>query len=216
MSLAEAVSSIEYFIDCPTGTVEQYFADGVLRWSGQPCRIRGYERGDIGPTLELGLSHVEPHDRDAMRAFWDNVPRTGGPLSVYSSIRDVNGQLHKILLSADLLNDGGEPVGVWGLVVDLTRSIHADQHQLADEAVAASALNRAVIEQAKGILMGRAGLNAADAFKRISQYSQRTNRKVVVSSQQIIDRAQQLNGQDKHQSSTETLLDLFQVLRKTT
>ncbi|MBJ2122635.1 hypothetical protein I6N91_16785 [Arthrobacter sp. MSA 4-2] len=60
------------------------------------------------------------------------------------------------------------------------------------------------------------GLNAADAFKRISQYSQRTNRKVVVSSQQIIDRAQQLNGQDKHQSSTGTLLDLFQVLRNTT
>lgn len=60
--------------------------------------------------------------------------------------------------------------------------------------------------------MGRAGLNAAEAFDRLSSYSQRTNRKVVVISQEIIDRAVKLTRESRHQSSTDALVDLFQAL----
>lgn len=205
--LRGGVSSVEYFIDCPTGTAEQYFADGVLHWSDEMYRIHGYERGDVVPTLELGLSHVDGADRDAVRDFWDRISRSGGPSSIYTSIRDLKGRLHKVLVSADLILVGDEPIGAWALVVDLTRSIHADQHRLANEAVVASALSRGVIEQAKGILMGRAGLNASEAFERISSYSQETNRKVVVIAQAIVDRAVALTRQS--QSSDQALLDLF-------
>jgi hypothetical protein len=211
-SLGGGVSSIEYFIDCPTGTAELYFADGVLRWSDEMYRIHGYERGDIVPTLELGLTHVEAADRDAVRDFWGRASRSGGPSSIYTSIRDLKGGLHKVLVSADLILDGDEPIGAWALVVDITRSVHADQHRLANEAVAASALSRGVIEQAKGILMGRAGLDATDAFECISSYSQQTNRKVVVVAQEIIDRAVTLTRQSQHQSSDQALLDLFTAL----
>lgn len=211
--LTGAVSSVEYFIDCPTGTVEHYFADDSYLWSDQLYRIHGYERGDVVPTLALGMSHFHPADRDAVQAFWDKVTTSGGPSSVYASLLDVNGRTHKLMISADLIfNDTEAPVGVWALVVDLTRSIHADTHRLANEAVAASAVSRAVIEQAKGILMGRAGLDAAEAFTRISTHSQRTNRKVVVVSQEIIDRAVQLTRQNDHQSETDALIDLFEAL----
>ncbi|WP_247827486.1 ANTAR domain-containing protein [Arthrobacter antioxidans] len=37
--------------------------------------------------------------------------------------------------------------------------------------------------------MGRAGLDATDAFARLNSHSQRANRKVVVIAQEIIDRA---------------------------
>ncbi|WP_104182053.1 ANTAR domain-containing protein [Arthrobacter sp. B0490] len=210
--LSGAVSSVEYFIDCPTGTVEHYFADDTYTWSDELYRIHGYERGDIVPTLELGMAHFDPADRDAVRAFWTKVTTVGGPASVYASLLDLQGDTHRLLLSADLIVDGTEPVGVWALVVDLTRSIHADTHRLANEAVAASALSRAVIEQAKGILMGRAGLSATEAFQQLSSYSQRTNRKVVVISQEIIDRALTLTHGHRHQSSTDALLDLFEKL----
>ncbi|MHA7145379.1 ANTAR domain-containing protein [Arthrobacter sp. TmT3-37] len=207
------MSSVEYFIDCSTGTVEHYFADDTYHWSDELYRIHGYERGDVVPTLELGMSHFVAEDRDAVRAFWTQVTTSGGPSSIYASLRDLTGRTHKLLISADLiLNDEKEPVGVWALVVDLTRSIHADTHRLANEAVAASAVSRAVIEQAKGILMGRAGLNATEAFDRISSYSQRTNRKVVVISQEIIDRAVKLTREKQHQSRTDALIDLFQAL----
>lgn len=198
-AVSDVESGVEYFIDCPTGTVEHCFADDTYHWSDELYRIHGYERGDVVPTLALGLSHIEPADRNAVRAFWTKTSTTGGPSSVYASLHDLHGTTRKLLISADLIVEDTRPVGVWALVVDLTRSIHLDRHQLANEAVAASAVSRAVIEQAKGILMGRAGLTAADAFAQISSHSQRSNRKVVVIAQEIIDRAGALTRQDPQQ-----------------
>lgn len=204
-------ASIESFIDCPTGTVEHYFDSPTFTWSDELYRIHGYARGDVVPTLDLGLSHIESQDRDAARAFWETLTTAGGPLSVYLSLLDAGGRTRKVLISGDLIRDQENPVGVWALVVDLSRSIHVDTHKTANEAVAASALSRAVIEQAKGILMGRAGLNATEAFERISQRSQTTNRKVVVVSQEIIDRAHQLTQGGGHTHNTRALLELFQA-----
>jgi hypothetical protein len=203
-------ASIGSFIDCPTGTVEHYFDSPAFTWSDELYRIHGYTRGEIVPTLELNLSHIESRDRDAARAFWHELTTAGGPLSVYLSLVDAAGRTRKVLVSGDLIRDDGNPVGVWALIVDLTRSIHDDSHRLADSAVAASALSRAVIEQAKGILMGRAGLTAAEAFDRINQRSQATNRKVVVVSQEIIDRAHQLTRASNRLRDTQALLELFQ------
>lgn len=210
--LPDVVSSVEYFVDCPTGTVEHYFADNSFHWSDEMFRIHGYERGEVVPSLDLGLAHIESSERDAADQFWSHVSANKGAASVYTSILDLKGRTHKVLIHADTIIQDDTPVGVWGLVVDLTQSIHVDRHQLAHAAVAASALSRSVIEQAKGILMGRAGLNAAEAFEYISQYSQRTNRKVVVISQEIIDRAHELTRQDQHQPRTHALLDLFRAL----
>ncbi|WP_104167645.1 ANTAR domain-containing protein [Arthrobacter sp. SX1312] len=211
------MSSVKYFIDCPTGTVEHYFADDTYNWSDEVYRKHGYERGDVVPTLELGMSHVDPADRDAVQAFWTKVTTSGGPSSVYASLRDLHGTTRKLLISADLIVEDTEPVGVWALVMDLTRSIHIDRHQLANEALAASALRRAVIEQAKGILMGRAGLTATEAFSQLSSHSQRVNRKVVVISQEILDRAltptRQDHEQDQDLARDRALQELLRGLR---
>lgn len=181
--------SPEEFFDCPTGLVEYYFADGEFIWSDGLYRMYGFERGQITPSMEMVLPHVEPEDRPKVQAYWDRVAEVGGPSSIYVSIRDRKDQQHKLLFSADYILDGTTPIGVWGVVVDLTQSIHADRHQLATEAVAASALNRAAIEQAKGILMGRTGVDADQAYELMSQLSQDTNRKVYAIAHEIIERA---------------------------
>ena len=46
---------------------------------------------------------------------------------------------------------------------------------------------RAVIEQAKGILMSRQGVNADDAFELLRDHSQRSGRKVGDVAQAIVD-----------------------------
>lgn len=181
--------SPEEFFDCPTGLVEYYFSDGEFRWSDGLYRMYGFERGQITPSMEMVLPHVEPEDRPKVQAYWDRVAKVGGPSSIYVSIRDRKDRQHKLLFSADYILDGTTPIGVWGVVVDLTQSIHADRHQLATEAVAASALNRAAIEQAKGILMGRTGVDADQAYELMSQLSQDTNRKVYAIAHEIIERA---------------------------
>lgn len=179
----------EEFLNCPTGLVEYHFADRTFRWSDGLYRMYGYERGQITPSMEMVLPHIEPEDRPKVQAYWDRVSEVGGPSSIYVSIRDRKDQQRKLLFSADYILDGTTPIGVWGVVVDLTQSIHADRHQLATEAVAASALNRAAIEQAKGILMGRTGVDADQAYELMSQLSQDTNRKVHAIAHEIIERA---------------------------
>ena len=176
------------FLDCPTGLVEYYFEDGIFRWSDGLYRMYGYERGEVVPSMEMVLPHVEPEDRPRVLAYWDHVSKHGGPSSIYVSIRDRKDRQHKLLYSADYIMDGTTPIGVWGVVVDLTTSIHTDRHQLATEAVAASAVNRAAIEQAKGILMGRTGITADEAYGLMSHLSQDTNRKVYAIAQEIIER----------------------------
>lgn len=186
------------FLDCPTGLVEYYFAEGRFRWSDGLYRIYGYERGDVVPSMDMALAHIENHDRDAVQAYWDRVSTSGGPLSMYVSIRDRRNRHRKLLFSADYIHDGTTPVGVWGVVADITQPINTDRQQLATEAVAASALNRAYIEQAKGILMGRAGVSADRAYELISQMSRDRNRKVHQIAQDIIHQA---TGEDSGPAS---------------
>ena len=176
------------FLDCPTGLVEYYFEDGIFRWSDGLYRMYGYERGEVVPSMDMVMPHLEPEDRPRVQAYWEHVSKNGGPSSIYVSIRDRKDRQHKLLYSADYILDGTTPIGVWGVIVDLTTSIHSDRHQLATEAVAASAVNRAVIEQAKGILMGRTGITADEAYGLMSQLSQDTNRKVYAIAQEIVER----------------------------
>jgi hypothetical protein len=206
-------TSVEYFLNCPTGVVEYYFESPALRWSDELYRIHGYERGEIVPTLDLGISHFVPTDRDAARSLWDTLLSQGGPASAYFSLRDVKGKVRKVLISGDYIRHdhegSSEPVGVWALVVDLTRSVHADTARIANDAVAALAVNRAVIEQAKGTLMGAGGLSADDAFEVISRRSQITNRKTIAVSQSIIDLATRRDPHDPDRSRAHLLSDFI-------
>lgn len=177
------------FLDCPTGLVEHYFADGVFRWSDGLYRIYGYERGEVVPSMEMVMPHLDPEDRPRVVAYWEHVAAHGGPSSIYVSVRDRKNRRHQLLYSADYIMDGDTPVGVWGVVVDLTKSIHTDRHQLANDSVAAASRTRAVIEQAKGILMGRTGVSAEEAFELMSKLSSETNRKVAVIAREIIEGA---------------------------
>jgi hypothetical protein len=78
LPLTDVVSSVEYFVDCPTGTVEHYFADNTFHWSDEMFRIHGYERGEVVPSLDLGMAHIEAADRDTAGAFWDHVSANKG------------------------------------------------------------------------------------------------------------------------------------------
>lgn len=177
------------YLDCPTGLVHYYFSDKVFLWSEGQYRIYGYSPGEVVPSMDMALAHVEPLDRLSVLAFWDRVSSRGGPSSIYVSIRDRRDRQHKLLFSADFIRHEGRPLGVRGVSVDLTQAIHTDRHELATQAVAASALNRAAIEQAKGILMGRSGIDADRAYEIINQLSQDTNRKVHAIAHEIIRNA---------------------------
>ena len=177
------------FEGCPTGTFQYYLDTDTFHWSDEMYKIHGYQRGDVVPTYSLGQAHILPALREEAAAFWTEITEVGGPLSAYLTLRDIKGTHHQVLVTGDQLADGDTVLGVWGVLIDLTHSIHLDSHKLANEAVAASAIKRGIIEQAKGILMGQTGISAESAFMLISKRSQDTNRKVNTIAQDIVDRA---------------------------
>lgn len=175
------------FENCPTGTFQYIFATDTFHWSDEMFTMHGYEPGEIVPTFELGQSHVHPQMRESSAAFWAEAKELDGPLSAYLTLRDRNGKDFQTLVVGGPLLEGGERVGVWGLLIDLTHSIDADSHRLANEAVAASVAKRSIIDQAKGILAARMGISVKDAFDVMSQHSQDTNQKVNIIAQDIVN-----------------------------
>jgi hypothetical protein len=189
LALTEVTPTLGNFDNCPTGTFRYHFESQEFLWSEEIYRIHGYERGDVVPSYQLGYTHISPEMRDQAQAFWDDVSSHGGPVSSYLILQDVKGRNHQVLVTGDRYTQNGVTAGVWGMLIDLTRSVHADSHRLANEAVAAVAETRGIIEQAKGILMGQTGISANDAVKLIKQHSQDTNRKINIIAQDIVDQA---------------------------
>lgn len=175
------------FKNCPTGTFQYYFATDTFHWSDEMFTMHGYEPGEIEPTFELGQSHVHPTMRESSAAFWAEVTEHNGPLSMYLTLQDKSRKDYQTLVVGGPLFDGDKHIGVWGLLIDLTRSIHTDSHRLANEAVAAATRKRSTIDQAKGVLTGMTGISTREAFDVISQHSQDTNRKANLVAQDILD-----------------------------
>lgn len=70
---------------------------------------------------------------------------------------------------------------------------HARGHRSKEEArqsLERALATRGVIDQAKGILMARTGVDADQAFESLRRASQRTNRKVIVLAREIVDSTQ--------------------------
>ena len=187
----DSVALLDLFANCLTGTFQYFLDTDAFDWSDEMYQIHGYEPGQIVPTFELGQSHIHPDMREQSAAFWAGITERGGPASVYLTLRDTTGTSLQVLIVGNQIIDGDTDtvVGAWGLMIDLTHSIHSVSHRFANQAVAASVQKRSVIEQAKGILAGHLGLSLDEAFQLISQHSQDTNRKVNAIAQDIVSQA---------------------------
>ena len=157
--------------------------------------ILGSPRGGIPASLQTLLQHIADDERsfvaDAFRAGVEH----GDPMIVSCRLHTSDGSVRSVLITAELSDN--EPNGVsmsallrmdglaaatgpWlaGQVVDLTTLRLGASRAAANHAVLEAAKHRAVIEQAKGILMVTRQLDADTAFELLRQYSQNTNTQV--------------------------------------
>jgi PAS domain S-box-containing protein len=157
------------------GAFRFYFADERWEWSEQVQRMHGYQPGGVTPTTELVLSHKHPEDRDQIAQTIDTIRRTGQPLSSRHRIIDTSGKVRSVIVVGDELRDErGRVVGTQGFYIDATPDEREQQDQMSAQ-LAAIAENRAVIEQAKGVLMATYGITANRAFEILVWRSQETN-----------------------------------------
>lgn len=174
-------------LQCPTGVFEYSFQASRLEWSDAMYDIHGYTRGDIVPTIDVGMAHVDPRERTQAEHLWETLLTNEGPTASYHSIIDVHGRRHRVLTVVDrTTNNDKEITGIRGYITDITGPIHDDSQQLAADAVTRSIENRAIIEQAKGILMAVQSITADQAFLVLSRHSQNTNQKVTTIASNLI------------------------------
>src|ERR1700722_10379623 len=156
-----------------------YFEDQRWEWSEQVQRMHGYEPGTVTPTTELVLAHKHPEDRHEVAKTIDEMLLARRAFSTRHRIVDTRGVVHQVVVVGDLLNDRQDvAIGTHGYYVDITPSSDRTREDLISERVAEITEHRAVIEQAKGMLMLVYGLDDEAAFDLLRWRSQSGNVKL--------------------------------------
>ena len=160
------------------GAFRFYFDVQRWEWSEQVQRMHGYQPGAVTPTTELVFSHKHPEGRAHIAHSLETIRRTGRPLSSRHRIIDAGGTVRSVVVVGDRLRDErGRVVGTQGFYIDATPDERERQDQMSVQ-LAAIAENRAVIVQAKGVLMAAYGIPANRAFEILVWRSQETNLKI--------------------------------------
>ena len=177
-ALTAAFDDLGVASETRVGAFRFYFDDQRWEWSEQVQRMHGYQPGTVTPTTELVLSHKHPEDRDQIAHTLDTIRHTGQPLSSRHRIIDTSGKVRSVIVVGDQLHDEqGRVVGTQGFYIDTTPDEREQQDQMAAQ-FAVIAENRAVIEQAKGVLMAAYGIEVKRAFEILVWRSQETNVKL--------------------------------------
>lgn len=173
------------------GAFRFWFVGERWEWSDEVARMHGYEPGSVQPTTELMLSHKHPDDRAHVQELLDHALRSQASFSSRHRFIDTAGNVHDAIVVADrMLDDNGAVVGTEGYYIDLTdvfdETRQETRHQVLDEALPDVLESRAVIEQAKGMLMAVYRITADQAFNVLQWRSQETNTKVRLLAKQLV------------------------------
>ena len=152
--------------------------DQRWEWSDTVAAMHGYRPGEKTPTTELLLSHKHPDDRARAAAIFEKMIDEGRPFSSKHRIIDTAGRVHHVIVVGNQLRENDRVVGTSGFYLDVSESLETELQESLDEAVAELAASRAVIEQAKGVLMLVYGIPAERAFDILVRRSQETNTKL--------------------------------------
>jgi PAS domain S-box-containing protein len=155
-------------------------------WSDAVAQMHGYSPGQVQPTTALVLSHKHPDDAANVAALIEAMTGQGRPFSSRHRIVDTRGRIHPVAVIGERLRDAtGAVIGSHGLYVDLS-DVDDGDHTV-ENAIAEFAEHRALIEQAKGVLMMTYGISADRAFDILVWRSQETNTKLRKLATQLIE-----------------------------
>ena len=147
-------------------------------WSDGTYRIHGFQPGEVVPTTELVLRHIHPADRDAA---WESRAAAVDRREAFSFLHRIvtAANRERVVMAAGHLEHeaDGTPVVV-GHLIDLTDVRQDAVASEVDTAVHDFADHRAVIEQAKGVLVQLYSVDADTAFALLKAYSMAANVKV--------------------------------------
>lgn len=110
------------------GNWEVNFATNTSKWSDEAYRIYGLEPGDHGLSVEEWMSFIHPEDMDYVK---QEVERSEAMLSNYTLNHRIirqDGVIRNVYSESKYeLNPEGKPIGLYGIVIDVTEIKKAEQ-----------------------------------------------------------------------------------------
>jgi PAS domain S-box-containing protein len=153
-------------------------------WSRAVARMHGYEPGEIQPTTEIVLSHKHPDDLAKVKGL---LKRTSAPFSSRHRIRTKTGEERSVVVVGEAVTDAdGEVAATRGFYIDVTKSVEDAVQRAVTEELEEIVAHRAVIEQAKGMLMAVYDLHTDAAFDVLRWRSQELNVKLHDVAEEIV------------------------------
>ena len=169
------------------GAFRFWFVGQHWEWSDEVARMHGYEPGTVVPTTDLLLSHKHPDDRGHVQDLLDRALHSKSSFSSRHRFIDAAGKVHDAIVVADRMSDEtGAVLGTAGYYIDLTATFVETRQVALDEALPDLFEVRAVIEQAKGVLMAVYRVSPEQAFGVLRWRSQETNAKLRALAKQLI------------------------------
>ena len=133
--------------------------------------LHGMEPGLVVPTAALFLRHVHPDDRVLVEQVMETCTADGRAAGCEYRLVDLTGHERTVALAVSVESEGT----IVGLVVDVTESRSRVVARAVNDQLTQALESRAVIDQAKGILMASLGIDSDRAFTALSVLSQRQN-----------------------------------------
>jgi hypothetical protein len=180
---AQSVGRFKFFVD-----------DERWEWSDELQVIHGYPAGEMpSPSTEVVLAHKHPDDYAHVVGALEDTRRAKAAFSTRYRMIDNDGKEHRLTVVGDLMRDGaGAVIGTQGFVIDVSSAEAAYQERVS-AGIADAVDKRAVIEQAKGMLAVVYGLEDVAAFELLVWLSQRSNVKLRILAERLVDRFRELS-----------------------
>ena len=175
---------------CPSGTFDLNVVTGQMEWSEGMFGIHGLKRGEVVPTFELFMAHKHPLDREPVRALWADLLIGGGQGALLHRVIDVRGRERRVFSAVQAVaGASGAAEHISGFMVDVTQSLRIESQHAASEAIEGVYEHKALIEQAKGIVMALRGLDGPAAFQVLATRSQHANVKLHLVAEELVNAA---------------------------
>lgn len=163
----------------PVGYYTYAVGDDCWIWSDGIYALHGYAPYAVPAATETLLRHKHPDDRARILDVMEAAVRTGLPFSCYHRIIDSHGAERSVLtVGRGMRGDTGRVESLVGFYVDLTEVRRTEAQADVEVALTHIAEHRAVIEQAKGVLMFATGCDSDAAFDVLRRYSMAGNVKL--------------------------------------
>ena len=161
------------------GSFRYLRAEDRWEWSDAVAQMQ------VQPTTAMVMSHKHPDDAANVALLIKAMSGEGKPFSSRHRVIDTHGRIHWVVVIGErMCDDGGKVIGSQGLYVDLS---DVEDGDTVEDAIADFTEHRALIEQAKGILMMTYGISAERAFDILVWRSPKSNTKLRKLASQVID-----------------------------